>query len=274
MDNLIQLIEGQTKEINALKETILNQRNEIDEIKRHQSEQESRISRLDDHKCNDELKQQIINQESRLKTLETQFPQNDKDKGSTDKIPTVVERLNNLERSTHRFNNKSSAQNQGRSRNELIIMGIEECSSEETKTRFDYLKSAVTKCVDTLGCNTEETITEYFRLGKYSPNKKRPVLLRINTIWAKRRLLNEFSKQKHEGLSLNFTLRENTPMTAEYKSAKSKASELNLKEKERAERSKEEVKISYSARHTGHIFKYEFLDGKWMKTNELPPSQL
>ena len=148
--------------------------------------------------------------------------------------------------------------------NEIILFGLKETTESSYKVRFESLRKDLTKCIEKLNCNTEENVTDFFRLGKYKEGKNRPVLIRLNSIWTKRKLLAEYNKQK-SNQQLEFEIKENVADSEKFLEARRKAKELNETEKAKAMSLNETVKTSYSPRHDGSIIKYTCVNNKWIK---------
>lgn len=155
--------------------------------------------------------------------------------------------------------------------NELLIFGIEEVKASSPNFRFESLNKDVTKCIAALGGSSEECVTDFHRIGRFQENKIRPILVRVNSIWSKRKLLAEYSKRKLEG-NVTFVLKTRPLDSPQFRSARQKAKELNDLEKVKALSTGSSVQVSFSPRPTGTIVKYALINNKWLKSNEEIPA--
>lgn len=164
-------------------------------------------------------------------------------------------------------NKQTFKEAQTKDKPDLVIYGMKEKENSSPKERFEDLKNELVGCINTLKATTEDTVTNYFRLGKFASNKTRPIGLKVNSIWTKRKLLAEYSKQKKEGKTIPFTLKEYIPVTPDFIKAKIRAKALNdeLKEKNGFQ----ECDVSYSARQDGSVIVYKKIDNKWRRTDEV-----
>ena len=150
------------------------------------------------------------------------------------------------------------------SSNELIIFGIAEQKASSPSHRFDMLHKDVTRCIEALGENTEDCVIDFHRVGKFQENKGRPIIIRVKSIWSKRKLLVEFNKQKANG-SANFVLKQRLTDSVEFRAARQRAKSLNDQERAKASAAGLPLHVSFSPRPNGSVVKFTFTDNKWLK---------
>jgi hypothetical protein len=92
------------------------------------------------------------------------------------------------------------------------------------------------------------------------------VLVTLQSIWTKRTILAAVSRRKADGLE-GPHIRDDHPISPEYKRAKNEARLKNQEEKDRADQENREVRTSYSARQDGTILKFVKNGGKWVRLN-------
>lgn len=150
----------------------------------------------------------------------------------------------------------------------LVFYGIKESEQSDYQQRFLELKNSVAEILEKLNCSLETNVTYFQRLGKFSTQKNRPVLLKLNSVWTKRTILSEFEKAKSEGTFVHPQLKISTYRirTGTFEAAKKKAWTMNEAEKQTAESENSMIKTSYSAQQNGDINVFKLTDGdKWVK---------
>ena len=148
-------------------------------------------------------------------------------------------------------------------------MGLDEEKQGTFGERKTELETTVKGIMETLGCRPDSAVAMFYRLGKYDSNRRRPILLRMTTMWEKRKALLGFQGLKGTGQRrLPFFLKEDRPLTEIHKKAKEEAAKLNAAEQKKARRENREVVISYSGRDDGNVVEYQFRDGGWRRIDK------
>lgn len=168
---------------------------------------------------------------------------------------------------------KKNSEQKANSSLELLIFGVGEVKEPSTEKRFEQLKSQVSECLIALEASAESDLTDVFRIGKYQEGKNRPILLRLTSIWSKRKILAHYHKQIKEGIRMNFVLKENIPDSPAFREARRKARCLNEKEQNLARETGHPVLTSYSAKPDGSILCFEKVNDKWVRSSKNPSLQ-
>ena len=152
---------------------------------------------------------------------------------------------------------------------DVVIFGIKENEQPSAKERHNKLKEDVVQCIKTLNATPEDVITNYYRIGKFDKTKSRPIGIKVNSVWTKRKLISEYSKLQNEGVNLKFTLKESIRMTPKFNKAKKRAMELNKEAKTNALNNNLECNISYSPRPDGTVMVFKKTGNKWNRIETL-----
>ena len=149
----------------------------------------------------------------------------------------------------------------------VIVIGLPEETGETPAERTTQLEFKVCNVAETVKCNPKMAIADYYRLGKYSSEKRRPILVKLSNIWEKRKMLAEFQKIRAEsrGREPHFLIKEDRPMTQKHKEARDQARTLNEKEKMKAQKEKRSITASFSGRSDGSVVMYNLIQGKWTR---------
>ena len=148
----------------------------------------------------------------------------------------------------------------------VVVYGIKESELENHHERFNELKNETSHILDQLKCSLENNVTNFQRMGKYSPQKNRPVILKLNSVWTKRKMLSEYENLKKSGSLLNFKMSTYRNRTGAHSVARKKAWEMNEAEKQSASSENRTITTSYSAQPNGEIYIFQLSDNKWGKT--------
>lgn len=145
----------------------------------------------------------------------------------------------------------------------LVMFGCKEEEENNVKDRFDKMNQTVKTNLDQVGVTMERSICDFYRPGKRTPSKNRPIILRATNVWEKRKIPAEF-RAKQSRQKLSFTIREDYPPNHELKKLKEEARKLNQELKMEAEKNNTVITKSYSARESG-IIAFTLKNGKWQK---------
>ena len=121
-----------------------------------------------------------------------------------------------------------------------------------------------------LNCNIETTVSNFYRKGNYTLNKKRPVVIKINSIWNKRKILAEYKSLSEAATeSLHYKISEFKQYTKIFHQSKEKAKALNDREKKSSTEKGTEINTSYSVRSNGDIIIYKKIENLWKESGKL-----
>ena len=121
--------------------------------------------------------------------------------------------------------------------------------------------------IDELSYDDLSKLTKANLLALIKGDKTRPILIRVSSIWSKRKLLADYTKAKSEGVRLNFTLRDHLPDSDTYRTARNKARQLNENERNADTTANKPIMVSYSARPNGDIITFHKIGQKWEKVD-------
>ena len=145
----------------------------------------------------------------------------------------------------------------------VVMFGCKEEEETDSKRRFDLISRTVTSNLREIGIDAEPSIRDFFRRGKQTPGKNRPIILRASNIWEKRKILASYRSQKAQK-NLGFTVLEDHPLNPALKELKVKARKLNEDLKKEAENKQTMVTKSFSARENG-LITFHLRNGKWQQ---------
>ena len=148
----------------------------------------------------------------------------------------------------------------------LIMFGCHEEEENDPKKRFEKMNSTVKSNLETIGIDIKESVCDFFRRGKRTPGKNRPIILRTANIWEKRKIIGGFRNELPQR-NLSYTIREDRPPNPEFKRFKEEARKLNNELQQEADRESKTVNKSYSARDTGLVL-FVLRNGKWQQSEE------
>ena len=80
--------------------------------------------------------------------------------------------------------------------NTIVIYGVAEGEVTDPKERFNKMKVEIENIFNQLNSDFLNSTVDVFRLGKYDKNKTRPICVKLNSIWTKRKMLSEYNKLK------------------------------------------------------------------------------
>ena len=149
----------------------------------------------------------------------------------------------------------------------LVMFGCEE-EKADSKKRFEELNQTVKTNLEEIEVDIEQSVTDFFRRGKWTPGKNRPIILRVQNIWEKRKILSGFrSFRATSTRNPSFTIREDHPFNPSMKRFREEAKKINEDLKKKAIAENSTVTKSYSAREYGIVL-YTFKNGKWQLQQE------